>query len=109
MNRVPSVPVHGSRYFRSTVCASSPDTDRRRSVMVATSAFLDSRASDTIASGRPIRGDSPKLVPRLASVGEAWLPLPTRAASTRAMVPFPDRGGPTSKRIFCRSVRPDST
>ena len=60
-----------------------------------------------IASGLPSSGESPKLVPRLASVGPTAFPRPISAASRRPMVPLPDRVGPINSSIFWMSVRPD--
>ena len=72
--------------------------------------MLPSRASETIASGLPISGLSPKLVFIDANVGPGTLRRPPiSAVSIRAMVPLPRRIGPTSISIFCMSSRPDST
>ncbi len=62
-----------------------------------------------IANGLPNRGDNPKLVPKLASVGPTVCPRPSRALNIRAIVPLPLLVGPMSSSIFCISVRPDST
>ncbi len=71
--------------------------------------MLPSLASETMATGLPSSGDNPKLVARLASVGPQTFPRPRSWVSTRAMVPLPDRIGPTITIIFWMSVRPDST
>ena len=69
--RAGSCPVHGSRYLRSMVSVSSPEIDSSRSVTMLVLSLLLSRASEMIATGLPITGDSPKLVPMPARVGPA--------------------------------------
>ena len=101
-------PVHGSRYFRSMVSMSSPDTERSRST-IWRALPPPRRASETMANGLPMRGDNPKLVPRLARVGPAALPAPTRALRTRAITPLPALVGTISNMIFWRSVRAETT
>jgi len=59
-NRVERRPVHASRYFRSTVKASSSLIDRIRSTMTPWS--VRKRASATIATGLPRVAPSPELV-----------------------------------------------
>lgn len=44
--------------------------------------------------------DSPKFVPSPARVGPARFSLPTSIFSTRAIVPLPDRDGPTMSRMI---------
>ena len=39
-----------------------------------------------------------------ANVGAHAFTLPSKAISTRPMVPLPDRFGPTSRKIFCCRV-----
>ncbi len=79
MNRVGSLPVHGSRYFRSTVSVSSPEIESSRSTAIEVSAAIPSRASEMTASGLPMSGCSPKFCARLASVGAATLCAPEQA------------------------------
>ena len=98
-NRDGSLPDHGSRYFLSTVSKSSPETDSNRSTTWWTCCRPVGHRRPR-ARGLPSSGDNPKLVPRLASVGPATLPLPSSAARTRAMVPLPDRVGPIRSMIL---------
>ena len=56
MNRVGSLPVHGSRYFLSMVSTSSPEIERSRSTAIMLSDLAARRASETTASGFPISG-----------------------------------------------------
>jgi hypothetical protein len=60
------------------------------------------------ASGLPVSGARPNVVCKLASVGFTTLSRPTSGVSTRAMVPLPERRGPTMNRIFCCEVSCES-
>ena len=57
-----------------------------------------------IASGFPIKGATPKFVVKLASVGAATLCAPKSPVVTRAIVPLPERFGPSYRNIFCCDV-----
>ena len=103
--RVGRRPVQAGMNLRSMVSASSPEIDSSRSVMAAWSLRPPRRASVMKASGLPISGSRPNCVCRLASVGLATLSRPTSAVSTRAMVPLPDRRGPTTKESSAARCR----
>ena len=106
VKRVDSRPVQASTCLRSMVSASSPEIDSSRSVMAAWSLRPPRRASVMKASDLPISGARPNVVCRLASVGLATLSRPTNAVSVRAMVPLPERRGPTTNRdLLLRGVR----
>ena len=62
------------------------------------------RASPIIATFFPIKGAKPKSRVRLAIVGPTTLLSPTSALSTVAIVPLPERRGPTNNMIFCCEV-----
>ena len=100
-SRVGSWPVQYEVFLRLHERVSSPESDSSRSVTTDRSLLADSRASPTIASGLPISGSRPKDSARLASVGPTVFSTPIKRRSTRAMVPLPERGGPTSSRILC--------
>ena len=72
------MPVHGSRYLRSTVSVSSPVIDNSRSTTVC-DGMLPRRASEIIANGLPINGLSPKLVFMAAKVGPGTFRRPPLA------------------------------
>jgi hypothetical protein len=61
---------------------------------------VPSRASETVASCLPTSGCKPKFVVSEERVGAQQLCTPSRPAITRAIVPFPDRFGPTSASSF---------
>ena len=67
MNSHRQAPRPGVPVLRSTVMASSPEIDGSRSTTMLVSD--PRRASEMTASAFPSGGDSPELVPRLASVG----------------------------------------
>ena len=96
-NRVGSRPVHGSRYFRSTVSRSSPLTVSSRSTTACVSCPA-SRASLMTASGLPSSGCKPKFWPRLSERRTA------RRWRGRSCRPGPEPGCP------CRtwSARPQA-
>ena len=105
MNRVGSRPVHGSRYLRSIVIVSSPEIESSRStatMLVGRERRAARRRSSPAASRSAAAARSSVVSP--ASVGAAVLWAPSRPVRTRAIVPLPDRFGPTSMNIFCRSV-----
>ena len=103
-NRVGSRPVQAGKCLRSIVWSSSPLIDKSDSTMAALSGRLESRASGKIATGFPIKGARPNGRASVAKVGLATLFAPTSALSTRAIVPRPDRLGPTIMSIFCWRV-----
>src|SRR5258708_1014441 len=53
------------------------------------------------ATDLPSKGQRPKFIPKLPSVGPAVFSVPTKPRRTRVIVPLPDRLGPTIMRIFC--------
>ena len=63
--------------------------------MAALSDRLERRASGKIATALSISTERPKRRASVTSVGLATLLAPTIALSTRAIVPRPDRLGPT--------------
>ena len=105
-SRVPSFPVHGSRFLRSIVSVLSPVMVRIRSTITAMSDRPDSLASEMIATGLPISGHSPKFVARLESVGPATLSGPIMARRMRTIVSLPARFGPMRHKSFCCRVSP---
>ena len=103
-NRVGSLPVHAGMCFRSMVWSSSPLIDSKLSTIAALSGRLESRASGKTAIGLPMNVDRPNGRARVESVGLTTVFDPASAFSTRAIVPRPERLGPTIIKIFCCRV-----
>ena len=100
-NRVESLPVQAGMCLRSMVWSSSPLIDSRHSTIAALSGRLESRASGKTAIGLPMKLASPNGRARVDRVGLTTEFEPASAFNTRAIVPRPERLGPTIIRIFC--------
>ena len=103
-NQVGSLPVQALRSLRSIVWPSSPLIDSRHSTLAALSGRLERRASGEIATGLLISEDRPNGRASVPRVGSPRCSHQSSALSTRAIVPRPDRLGPTIIRIFCCRV-----
>ena len=103
-NRVESLPVQAGMCFRSMVWSSSPLIDSKHSTIAALSGRLDSRASGKTAIGLPIKVARPNGRASVDNVGLTTVFDPASDFSTRAIVPRPDRLGPTIIKIFCCRV-----
>ena len=74
------------------------------STIAALSGRFESRASGNTAIGLPMSAARPNGLASVPRVGLTTVLEPATALSTRAIVPRPDRFGPTIIRIFCCRV-----
>ena len=100
-NRTRSIPVHGVAVFPiggdAVFAADLQDAFGDRALICL---CAEARIAYDFATCFPISGAIPKRSPRLARVGETALACPTRDVKIRAIVPLPERFGPTSRKAF---------